>query len=95
LEGFSSPDTDGKLTSNHATTYVKDVERGLRFYRDIRRQLRPHPAARAHARTNRIKAGSTIMPNEVVKLDPQDSVLIALGALRKGEQIAFASDSNV
>jgi catechol 2,3-dioxygenase-like lactoylglutathione lyase family enzyme len=28
-------DTDGKLTFNHAMIYVKDVERGLRFYRDL------------------------------------------------------------
>lgn len=28
-------DTDGKLTFNHAMIYVKDVERGLRFYRDM------------------------------------------------------------
>src|SRR5271167_1557917 len=27
-------DTDGKLTFNHAMVYVKDVERGLIFYRD-------------------------------------------------------------
>jgi catechol 2,3-dioxygenase-like lactoylglutathione lyase family enzyme len=27
--------TDGKLTFNHATIYVKEVERGLRFYRDL------------------------------------------------------------
>jgi catechol 2,3-dioxygenase-like lactoylglutathione lyase family enzyme len=29
------PDTDGKLTFNHAMIYVKDVERGFRFYRDM------------------------------------------------------------
>jgi catechol 2,3-dioxygenase-like lactoylglutathione lyase family enzyme len=29
------PPTDGKLTFNHAMIYVKDVERGLRFYRDL------------------------------------------------------------
>lgn len=29
-----SPDS-GKLTFNHAMIYVKDVERGLRFYRDM------------------------------------------------------------
>jgi hypothetical protein len=29
------PDTDGKLAFNHAMIYVKDVERGLRFYRDM------------------------------------------------------------
>jgi catechol 2,3-dioxygenase-like lactoylglutathione lyase family enzyme len=28
-------DTDGKLTFNHAMIYVKDVERGLHFYRDM------------------------------------------------------------
>jgi catechol 2,3-dioxygenase-like lactoylglutathione lyase family enzyme len=28
-------DNDGKLTFNHAMVYVKDVERGLRFYRDL------------------------------------------------------------
>jgi catechol 2,3-dioxygenase-like lactoylglutathione lyase family enzyme len=28
-------DTDGKLTFNHAMIYVKDVERGLNFYRDL------------------------------------------------------------
>src|ERR1700693_6300842 len=28
-------DTDGKLTFNHAMVYVKDVERGLGFYRDL------------------------------------------------------------
>ena len=28
-------DTAGKLTFNHAMIYVKDVERGLRFYRDL------------------------------------------------------------
>src|ERR1700745_759267 len=26
---------DGKLTFNHAMVYVKDVERGLGFYRDL------------------------------------------------------------
>ena len=26
---------DGKLTFNHAMVYVKDVERGLSFYRDL------------------------------------------------------------
>ena len=30
-----TPDTDGKLAFNHAMVYVKDVERGLRFYRDL------------------------------------------------------------
>jgi catechol 2,3-dioxygenase-like lactoylglutathione lyase family enzyme len=29
------PGTDGKLTFNHAMVYVKDVERGLSFYRDL------------------------------------------------------------
>ena len=29
LEGVPSTDTDGNLTFNHTTTYVKDVERGL------------------------------------------------------------------
>jgi catechol 2,3-dioxygenase-like lactoylglutathione lyase family enzyme len=28
-------DADGKLTFNHAMVYVKDVERGLTFYRDL------------------------------------------------------------
>jgi catechol 2,3-dioxygenase-like lactoylglutathione lyase family enzyme len=28
-------DTAGKLAFNHAMIYVKDVERGLRFYRDL------------------------------------------------------------
>jgi len=28
-------DSEGKLTFNHAMIYVKDVERGLRFYRDL------------------------------------------------------------
>jgi predicted enzyme related to lactoylglutathione lyase len=28
-------DTDGKLTFNHAMIYVKDVERGFRFYHDL------------------------------------------------------------
>jgi len=28
-------DTEGRLTFNHAMIYVKDVERGLRFYRDL------------------------------------------------------------
>jgi catechol 2,3-dioxygenase-like lactoylglutathione lyase family enzyme len=28
-------DGDGKLTFNHAMVYVKDVERGLGFYRDL------------------------------------------------------------
>jgi catechol 2,3-dioxygenase-like lactoylglutathione lyase family enzyme len=28
-------DTSGKLTFNHAMIYVKDVERGFRFYRDL------------------------------------------------------------
>jgi catechol 2,3-dioxygenase-like lactoylglutathione lyase family enzyme len=31
----ASVDADGKLTFNHAMIYVKDVERGLRFYRDL------------------------------------------------------------
>jgi catechol 2,3-dioxygenase-like lactoylglutathione lyase family enzyme len=29
------PRSDGKLTFNHAMIYVKDVERGLGFYRDL------------------------------------------------------------
>ncbi len=29
------PDTREKLTFNHAMIYAKDVERGLRFYRDL------------------------------------------------------------
>jgi catechol 2,3-dioxygenase-like lactoylglutathione lyase family enzyme len=28
----AAPDTQGKLTFNHAMIYVKDVERGIRFY---------------------------------------------------------------
>jgi catechol 2,3-dioxygenase-like lactoylglutathione lyase family enzyme len=28
-------DADGKLTFNHAMVYVKDVDRGLAFYRDL------------------------------------------------------------
>lgn len=31
----SSVANDGKLTFNHAMVYVKDVERGLGFYRDL------------------------------------------------------------
>ena len=31
----STPEADGKLTFNHALIYVKDVERGLGFYRDL------------------------------------------------------------
>ena len=30
-----TPETGDKLTFNHAMIYVKDVERGLRFYRDL------------------------------------------------------------
>jgi catechol 2,3-dioxygenase-like lactoylglutathione lyase family enzyme len=30
-----SPPASGKLTFNHAMIYAKDVERGLRFYRDM------------------------------------------------------------
>jgi lactoylglutathione lyase len=30
-----APESDGKLTFNHAMVYVKDVERGLGFYRDL------------------------------------------------------------
>jgi catechol 2,3-dioxygenase-like lactoylglutathione lyase family enzyme len=33
--GASSSATDRKLTFNHAMIYVKDVERGMRFYRDL------------------------------------------------------------
>ncbi len=29
------PASDGKLTFNHAMIYCKDVERGMRFYRDL------------------------------------------------------------
>jgi predicted enzyme related to lactoylglutathione lyase len=29
-----APDNSGKLTFNHAMIYVKDVERGMQFYRD-------------------------------------------------------------
>jgi catechol 2,3-dioxygenase-like lactoylglutathione lyase family enzyme len=31
----AAPDTGEKLTFNHAMLYVKDVERGMRFYRDM------------------------------------------------------------
>ena len=31
----SPPSDSGKLTFNHAMIYVKDVERGMRFYRDM------------------------------------------------------------
>src|SRR5215468_1908398 len=31
----SAPEANGKLTFNHAMIYVKDVERGLGFYRDL------------------------------------------------------------
>ncbi|HKE32252.1 MAG TPA: VOC family protein [Candidatus Angelobacter sp.] len=31
----SAPEADGKLTFNHAMIYVKDVGRGLGFYRDL------------------------------------------------------------
>src|SRR5215471_8902539 len=31
----SAPEADRKLTFNHAMIYVKDVERGLGFYRDL------------------------------------------------------------
>jgi catechol 2,3-dioxygenase-like lactoylglutathione lyase family enzyme len=31
----ASVDTEGQLTFNHAMIYVKDVDRGLRFYRDL------------------------------------------------------------
>jgi|SRR5271169_4453349 len=31
----TAPAGDGKLTFNHAMVYVKDVERALRFYRDL------------------------------------------------------------
>jgi catechol 2,3-dioxygenase-like lactoylglutathione lyase family enzyme len=34
-EASSTLDTVGKLTFNHAMIYVKDVERGLLFYRDF------------------------------------------------------------
>jgi catechol 2,3-dioxygenase-like lactoylglutathione lyase family enzyme len=30
-----TPDSGGKLTFNHAMLYVKDVERGLSFYREL------------------------------------------------------------
>jgi catechol 2,3-dioxygenase-like lactoylglutathione lyase family enzyme len=32
---LAHPGTGGNLTFNHAMIYVKDVERGLRFYRDL------------------------------------------------------------
>src|ERR1700730_7175549 len=31
----ATPDPDGKLRFNHAMIYVKDVERGVHFYRDL------------------------------------------------------------
>jgi catechol 2,3-dioxygenase-like lactoylglutathione lyase family enzyme len=31
----AAPASDGKLTFNHAMIYCKDVERGMRFYRDL------------------------------------------------------------
>src|SRR5215813_13755360 len=31
----SVPEADGKLSFNHAMIYVKDVDRGLAFYRDL------------------------------------------------------------
>lgn len=31
----AAPASDGKLTFNHAMIYVKDVERAMRFYRDL------------------------------------------------------------
>ena len=31
----ATPDANGKLTFNHAMIYVKDVERGTRFYHDM------------------------------------------------------------
>src|SRR5215510_14584135 len=31
----AAPEADAKLTFNHAMIYVKDVERGLGFYRDL------------------------------------------------------------
>jgi hypothetical protein len=34
-KGSVTLDADGKLTFNHAMVYVKDVERGLAFYRDL------------------------------------------------------------
>jgi altronate hydrolase len=38
-------------------------------------------------------AGLSPMPNKVLKLDPQDNVLIALSNLHKGEQILFDSQT--
>jgi len=32
---ITSADAEGKLTFNHAMIYVKDVERGIGFYRDL------------------------------------------------------------
>jgi hypothetical protein len=34
-KSFATLDGDGKLTLNHAMVYVKDVERGLAFYRNL------------------------------------------------------------
>lgn len=34
-EPLNSANAGGKLTFNHAMIYVKDVERGMRFYRDL------------------------------------------------------------
>jgi catechol 2,3-dioxygenase-like lactoylglutathione lyase family enzyme len=31
----ATPSSEGKLTFNHAMIYCKDVERGMRFYRDL------------------------------------------------------------
>jgi altronate hydrolase len=63
-------------------------EQNAVFYRNLESD-----SGRAHARTNRRKAGSTIMPNRVLKLDPRDNVLIALADLRKGEEILYDSQT--
>lgn len=34
-KGLAAPETDAKLTFNHAMIYAKDVERALGFYRDL------------------------------------------------------------
>jgi len=35
IKASVGPEIDGRLTFNHAMVYVKDVERGLGFYRDL------------------------------------------------------------
>jgi altronate hydrolase len=54
----------------------------------------PRPIqARCNSKRFRSIATSTPVPNKVLKLDPQDNVLIALSDLRKGEQINLDSQS--